>query len=251
VRVDYDAIAHLYDEPLRDHVVDAQLMEFLRARSESTPARILDVGCGTGKQLTADHHHLPALRLVGVDRFAGMLRIAKRRGPGVDWLQADGAELPLKAQSVDYATCQYAYPHIGRPERVITEVFRVLRSGGRFVMTNIDPWAMPGWLLYRFFPEAYDLDRRDFVEVDRFVALMQAAGFTEICVTRQDKSVDQTLPDFLAYASERHRTSHLLAMADNAYAAGVRRLQEAVAADDGRAQRSEFALVTIAGEKHT
>ncbi len=249
MRVDYDAVAHLYDEPLRDHTADAGLITFLHGRDTGTPARILDIGCGTGKQLAANRAQLPHLRMIGVDRFSGMLRIAQRRSAGVDWLQGDGAALPLASASVDYATCQYAYPHVGRTDRLIAEVFRVLRPGGRFVMVNIDPWAMPGWLLYRFFPEAEELDRQDFVTVDRFVDLMTAAGFAGVTVTRQDKSVRQTLADFLGYASARHRTSHFIAMSDAAYEAGLERLRRAVEQDDGSEQRSAFAVVTIAGER--
>lgn len=248
-RVNYDEIAHLYDEPLRDHTADRHLIAFLAARTGGAPVRILDVGCGTGKQLAANRAQLPKVLMAGVDRFAGMLRIAQKRCPSVGWLQADGAELPLALQSFDYASSQYAYPHIGRTERLIAELFRVLKPGGRFVMTNIDPWAMAGWLLYRFFPEAYELDQQDFVRVDTFVALMRAAGFENVTVVREDKSIRQTLGDFQTYASARHRTSHFMALRDEAYLAGLQRLQRAIDDDDGSEKLSAFSLVTIAGDK--
>ncbi len=37
-RVDYDQIAHLYDEPIRDHVVDERLLSFLAERPEASIA---------------------------------------------------------------------------------------------------------------------------------------------------------------------------------------------------------------------
>jgi ubiquinone/menaquinone biosynthesis C-methylase UbiE len=49
-RVNYDRIAPLYDEPERDHPLDSNLFEFLAANDHPEPVRVLDVGCGTGKQ---------------------------------------------------------------------------------------------------------------------------------------------------------------------------------------------------------
>ena len=47
-RVNYNAIAPLYDEPLRDHAVDPHLLAFFDSHPELAPseARILDIGCG-------------------------------------------------------------------------------------------------------------------------------------------------------------------------------------------------------------
>jgi len=250
-RVDYDRVAPLYDEPARDHVADPNLISFLetRDRPATSTIRILDVGCGTGKQLAANHRAFPDMAMVGVDRFQGMLRIARSRCPGVAWLQADGASLPLSSGTFDYVTSQFAYPHVRRTEQLVRETFRALRPGGRFVMTNIDPWSMPGWLIYRYFPEAFDLDRQDFVEVDRFVATMRNAGFQDIEARRDDLSKAERLAEFLSFARDRHRASQLLAIPDEAYAGGIRRLEEALdaARDEDLVVRSEFTLVTIAG----
>lgn len=55
-RVNYDKIAHLYDEPLRDYGVDGNLLAFVTERPDIDPSSlaVLDVGCGTGKQQTAN-----------------------------------------------------------------------------------------------------------------------------------------------------------------------------------------------------
>ena len=251
-RIDYDDIAHLYDEPGRDHGVDTNLLAFCRERG-TTPAAnasVLDIGCGTGKQLAGDHEHLPVARLLGIDRFGGMLRIAQKRCPAAAWIQADGAALPLATESVDYASSQFSYPHIRRTRELLEEVFRVLKAGGRFVMTNIDPWSMPGWLVYRYFPQAQELDQQDFVPIDRFLTLLGEIGFLRARVSRTDLSRNERLDEFLAYVSDRHRASQLLAIPDAAYQNGLKRLEEAVAlSGSGAVAKSEFVVVTIMADK--
>jgi len=172
---------------------------------------------------------LPTARLIGIDRFCAMLRIGQTRCRSAVWIQADGPRLPLASRSVDYATSQFSYPHIRRPRELAAEVFRVLKAGGRFVMTNIDPWSMPGWLVYRYFPEAEELDRQDFMPTERFAAVMGDAGFEDVRVSGTDLSRDERLNEFLVYVSTRHRASQLMAISDAAYNRGLQRLREAVA----------------------
>jgi ubiquinone/menaquinone biosynthesis C-methylase UbiE len=250
-RVDYDRIAHLYDERVRDHGVDAELVALLASGIRGHPghARILDIGCGTGKQLAANRGRFPAMTMVGVDRSEAMLRIARARCTDVHWIRADGAALPLGDGSVDYATSQYSYQHVRRTPQLLGEVFRALRPGGRFLMVNIDPWSMPGWLVYHYFPAAVALDRRDFVPADEFVALMRGLGFADIRVRRDDLSKQERLRDFQVHVSGRHRGSQLMAIPDADYAAGLAQIRRDLDDDADRVTASQFVLITIVGDK--
>lgn len=250
-RVDYDRIAHLYDERIRDHGVDAELVAFLRSKAhdDRRSIRILDVGCGTGKQLAANRGQFPDMVMLGVDRSEAMLRIAQARCRNALWIRADGAALPLAGEAVDYVTSQYSYQHVGRTPRLLGEVFRVLTPGGRFLMSNIDPWSMPGWLVYQYFPAAQTLDHRDFVPVEAFVSLMQDVGFVHVRARRDDLSKPESLRAFVAYVSERHRASQLMALPDADYAAGLARLEGELGPDGDAVEVSQFVLVTVVADK--
>ncbi len=54
--VDYDESAQRYDEPSRDHEADSGLAAFLAepASVAASKPRVLDIGCGTGKQIRAN-----------------------------------------------------------------------------------------------------------------------------------------------------------------------------------------------------
>ena len=110
---------------------------------------------------------------------------------------------------------------------------------------------MPGWLIYQYFPEAQALDHQDFVPVEEFVGLMNAAGFANVMARHVDASKNEPLREFQAFAVDRHRTSQLLAISDEGYTAGMRRLERAVesAPRDAVACRSEFVRITVMGDR--
>jgi ubiquinone/menaquinone biosynthesis C-methylase UbiE len=249
-RLDYDAIADVYDDRRRDHLPDPALAAFMAERVlPARLTRVLDVGCGTGKQLAADQDRYGPMTLVGVDRSAGMLRVARRRAPGVTWLNADAAALPLASNVFHYATNQFSYPHVEHKRAFAAEVFRVLRPGGRFVLTNIDPWAMADWALYRYFPEARALDARDFLPPAGLRALLAEAGFTAIAASSVDRSEPQVLDDVLASAAVRHSASQFMAIADGAYEAGLARLRDDVRRSPGARVPSQFVVITVTADK--
>jgi SAM-dependent methyltransferase len=252
-RVDYDQIAHLYDEPIRAHAVDQRLLSYLSQRSDldRDEVRVLDVGCGTGKQLVANRAELPRAMLVGVDRFRGMLRIAASGGGGIGWVQADGARLPLATASFDYATNQFSYHHIADQPSFVREMFRVLRPGGRFVLTNIDPWSMLDWAIYQYFPEALEQDQRDFVTAEAMTSMMRAAGFVDVRAERRSVQRRAPIAEFLAYASDRHRMSQLMTISDAAYDAGLDRLRRDARDTAQVAAPAELgaSLLTVSGDR--
>ena len=250
MRIDYDAVAHLYDEPRRDHPPDPRLAAFIAGCGveQGSRVRVLDVGCGTGKQLAANRAHFPKATLVGVDSSVGMLRVARSRDPGVRWIRGDAQILPLQSAAFDYVTNQFSYPHIADKTRFVSEVFRVLRPGGRFVLTNIDPWAMPDWIIYRYFPDARAIDDRDFLPVPSLERLLRDAGFSAVGATTTDRSQDESLDAFLDYAGRRHVASQLTAISDASYETGLRRVREDAAG--GRVTvPSQFVILTITADK--
>jgi ubiquinone/menaquinone biosynthesis C-methylase UbiE len=188
---------------------------------------------------------------VGLDLFAGMLAVARTRYPEISWVRGDANRMPFRSESFDYATNQFSYHHIREKSGFVREAFRVLTPGGRFVMTNIDRWAMPNWILYQFFPEARDLDHRDFLPAESFAYQMRGVGFGNVRITRDRRRTREPIAEFLAYARQRHRASQFIALPDDHYRAGVRRVERAVA-DAANAQAavdSEFCLLTIGGDK--
>jgi len=250
-RVDYDSIASQYDtQPYRQKTVDPELDAFLAQRRSAKPITILDVGCGTGNQLVANWTVYPATWMVGVDRFHGMLRQARPKAPAIAWVQADGTALPFQEQAFDFVTCQYALHHMPNKTAMVQAVFRVLRPGGRFVLVNICPHAMPDWLYYEYFPPAYGLDLQDFWPPETIRHAMEHCGFHNVQMALVHHCYTQDLRAFLATVRRRDTCSQLIALSDEDYEAGVRRLKGEVQGATGPCHRPDHVcMMTIHGEK--
>lgn len=102
---------------------------------------VLDVGCGTGVLLP---HLLEAVgpggSVCALDIAEEMLRVARRKltRPNLQYLHADIAETPFLEESFDLVVCHNCFPHIWDKERAVREMFRVLRPGGRVVVSHTE-----------------------------------------------------------------------------------------------------------------
>ena len=209
------------------------------------------MGCGTGKQLMANRKHFPTISMIGLDIFRGMLWQARNRNENIAWIQGDNVAPPFRAASFHYITNQFTYHHVQHKERMFPEIYRLLRLGGRFVMTNINPWSMTGWITYKYFPAAQARDHRDFLPVKEFVKLMEGVGFTNIRVNRDDIKVEENLRQFLEYASRRFRASQFMAISDADYSEGIEKIRNEInqTNEEKILIKSVFCIVTVTGDK--
>jgi ubiquinone/menaquinone biosynthesis C-methylase UbiE len=108
------------------------------ARIETTPARFLDVGAGTGALVLAAAARWPEAGMVGLDGSAGMLSVARRRVAEAwpehpdrfEWLVADASTMPLVDGSIDVATAAFVLELVDDRRALLREIARVLRPGG-------------------------------------------------------------------------------------------------------------------------
>jgi ubiquinone/menaquinone biosynthesis C-methylase UbiE len=99
-----------------------------------------DLGCGTGQVSAALAPFVR--RVVAVDGSAAMLQAAKRRLQGLDNIDLRRGELealPIDDGQLDGATVMLVLHHIPEPPRVMAEIARVLKPGGRIVLVDMLP----------------------------------------------------------------------------------------------------------------
>ena len=100
---------------------------------------VLEVGVGTGLSL---QHYKPGLQVTGVDYSTDMLAKAqdKVRELGLSHVanlsQMDARELDFPDASFDTIAVMHVLSVVPEPERVMSEIARVLKPGGKVVITN-------------------------------------------------------------------------------------------------------------------
>jgi SAM-dependent methyltransferase len=129
----------------------------LAAEHLAGAADVLDVGCGEGQvaRLAAAGG---ARRVVGVDPTHAQLTVARERGGGPAYGRADAAALPFGSGSFDAVVACLVFEHIDTVDEALSEVGRVLRSGGRFLFFLNHPLLQTpgsGWIDDRILDEQY------------------------------------------------------------------------------------------------
>jgi ubiquinone/menaquinone biosynthesis C-methylase UbiE len=147
------------------------------------PARILDVGCGTGVFAGRLRAALPRVEVYGVDLVAEMLRKGRARWRShrahVLPVQGDSERLPFPSGCFDIVTCSNSFHHYPRQDRAVMEMKRVLRPGGRLMIVDgyrDGPW---GWLIFDVCVAAIEGDVHH-ASARRFRDLMAEAGLQAI-----------------------------------------------------------------------
>ncbi len=100
---------------------------------------VADVGTGTGFVIQGLAPRVA--RVYGFDESPEMLAVARRNLAGFDNVelrQVRGDRLPLPDGSLDAVFGNMVLHHVPDPLAAITEMVRLLRSGGRLVLTDLD-----------------------------------------------------------------------------------------------------------------
>lgn len=95
-------------------------------------ARVLDVACGTG--ILARHAAERGAAATGVDVNPGMLAVARRHRPELEWREGRAEALPFAPASFDAVLCQFGLMFFEDRLAALREMRRVLRPGGRLAI---------------------------------------------------------------------------------------------------------------------
>jgi SAM-dependent methyltransferase len=137
LRRGYQQWSATYDQPLRLFPIEEPPMRTLI--ETIPPGTVLDAACGTGRYsvFLAQRGH----RVIGVDQSDAMLDVARGKLPSAEFRRGDLTAIPLPAGSVDAAVCALALVHVRD-----LGLARVLRPGGRLVISDVHPFLVfLGW----------------------------------------------------------------------------------------------------------
>lgn len=177
----FDKIAHRYDEWYKTKVggyVDRTEKKLVFSMIKTKHGDALDLGCGTGNYTLELYKR--GFQVVGVDISRRMLKIAQKKLPNVKFIKANAYSLPFEDNTFDLVLSVTMLEFIHEPEKVLSEVYRVLKPGGEAVIGTMNGKSM--WFIFKrmkslFVETAYRYAR--FYTPKELENLMKNAGFKE------------------------------------------------------------------------
>jgi demethylmenaquinone methyltransferase/2-methoxy-6-polyprenyl-1,4-benzoquinol methylase len=197
VRAMFDRIAPVYD-PMNRVMTAGLDRRWRRLAAEAAVRRgdrVLDACCGTGDLALACARAGGVV--TGLDFSARMLERARRKAPGLDWVQGDLLALPFSDGTFDAATVGFGIRNVPELERGLAELRRALRPGARLAVLEITRprgllapffrvWfeglvpllgkVLPGGAAYTYLPASV----RRFPGPEDLSRAIEAAGFTAV-----------------------------------------------------------------------
>jgi len=111
----------------------------LQLIAEKNPNNILDIATGTGDMAILLTKTIAA-KIVGIDISEGMLEVGRKKiadqhlSDKIEMLFADSEQLPFEDDSFDAITVCFGIRNFESLEKGLSEILRVLKTGGRFVI---------------------------------------------------------------------------------------------------------------------
>lgn len=160
---------------------------------------VVDLGCGAGLDVFLAANQVGAAgRVFGFDMTPEMLARARAnaaggRYPQVEFQPADIERLPLASASADVVISNCVINLAPDKAAVYREVFRVLKPGGRFAISDIVLRGEPGRIRRALLELAPCSCVAAALEETAYLETIRAAGFEEVHVVAERPAVSQPL----------------------------------------------------------
>jgi len=227
-KADYSKIASLYDKGRKLSEENITLwLDIIAKYARAVPgARLLDLGCGTGRFAIPIAREL-GYRVTGADSSKEMLAKAREKDKAglVKWDLQDAQSLNFPDKSFDIVFMSFLLHHCDDQEGVIHECRRVLEERGAVLIRHAGMEQIREDVAHTFFPETLAIDETRMYTVKRVEDCLKDTGFTGV--------VSEEINQRSFKNSEAHleaillkNTSTLTMIPQEAFERGVRKLRE-------------------------
>jgi Methylase involved in ubiquinone/menaquinone biosynthesis len=137
----FDRDASQYEQTSDGRFCSRAYPAVIKKIAQAKISSFLDVGCGTGFILSQVSDQVSRC---GIDLSPQMIERAKQTlKEQAELVVGDAENLPWSDEWFDTVCCTFSFHHYPNPKKVLAEINRVLKKGGRLILA--DPW-MPSLL---------------------------------------------------------------------------------------------------------
>lgn len=131
----YNKIAPVY--PIIDVFLKSHRNALIRKVNEHLQGKLLEIGVGNGDHLPLYNKH----EIMGIDISGEMIkRAGKYKNDSIRLLEMNGESMDFGEGVFDYVVLSHVIAVVKQPDLMLTEVFRVLKHGGKlFILNHFTP----------------------------------------------------------------------------------------------------------------
>jgi ubiquinone/menaquinone biosynthesis C-methylase UbiE len=217
----------------------------LRYVPSSSGARVIDIGCGTGRY---------ALRLASATEaqvFATDLSRAmveqgreKDNGEDVSWSLSDACRIPFANERFDVALLFLVLHVVKDSKKALQEAHRILRPGGHCLILAHSRFQLDRQTVFRYFPEARKLNKKRMLSLTKLKERVRETGFHHLRTEEFVESATYSREAFLEKVRSRPNTS-LRSMSDADFQRRYETLEATVAGQENCTEEN-FSTLLVA-----
>lgn len=201
----------------------------LRYVPSSRTARVMDIGCGTGRYALLLARETDA-EIFAADISRNMIEKGreKKNGQNISWCLSDACRMPFWDESVDVALLFLVLHVVKDSKMALQETYRILRPGGHCLITTHSRSQLDRQTIFRFFPEARKLNKKRMLSLRKLKELVREIGFHHLRLEEFAEAVTYSREAFLEKVRSKPNTS-LRSMNDADFQTRYAALEAAVA----------------------
>ncbi len=250
------------------YLAPIQLEPFAGDLAKRVPATglgdVLELACGTGLVTRHLRERLEAdTKLVSTDFSEPMLKYAQTKpgiGKNLEWKVADATALPFKDASFDVVVCGFGFMLFPDKDKATTEIFRVLRPGGRLLFTTWDKIEFNDFPhiahdvigeMFEGNPPEFYLLPFGFHDHYEIRTMLRRAGFIDVALATVEMKVQGTASDAaIGFVKGNPIATEIEARLGKDVSEAVERVEKAIAKELGaKVAKGKARAIVVGGRK--
>lgn len=217
----YEKVSNEYNNIRLDAKNDREnVIGIIKKYSNSNNAKVLDIGCGTGKY--GEMMQENGYTVVGIDKSETQINQAKQL---IEAYEGDAINLPFKDESFDICTMIIMIQQLSKKERIkaFKEAHRVLKTNGILFIKTCSHEDLQYRFTAKFFPKTLEIDKTRYPDITEL--RNELSIFSKIEIENSSIIVEKSKAKYLDQYKKRG-TSNFSFLTDKEICEGIKEFEK-------------------------